>query len=286
MQNQSTLKGGRVIFSADDFGYSSDINKAVIEAYRYGVLTSASLMVTGDAVQEAVELAWQNPGLAVGIHIVLTSVRPALPPDKIPLLVTGKGTFLNNPVKMGFRLFFNRQAQLQLAEELEAQFKKFLSFNLPLNGIDGHLHLHHHPTVQQLLIPLAIRFGATGFRLVNENFTELIRNNSRGLMGKLLMSAVFRALANRSALKKVGLIVSDHTYGFSRSGEMSEEYVISILKKIKKGVVEFYFHPSFSPHAVSRGANRGDLDTLLSNSLRRVLFDRHLHTISYRDLRQ
>jgi chitin disaccharide deacetylase len=39
----------RVIVTADDFGASTSVNAAVARAYRDGVLTAASLMVTYSA---------------------------------------------------------------------------------------------------------------------------------------------------------------------------------------------------------------------------------------------
>jgi predicted glycoside hydrolase/deacetylase ChbG (UPF0249 family) len=57
-----------VIFNADDFGASTGINRGILECHHYGVVTSASLMVTGRAVHEAVELSRPCPDLAVGLH--------------------------------------------------------------------------------------------------------------------------------------------------------------------------------------------------------------------------
>jgi predicted glycoside hydrolase/deacetylase ChbG (UPF0249 family) len=57
-----------VVFNADDFGCTSGINRGVIEAHRRGVVTSTSLMVTGRAREEAVELVDTHPGLSVGLH--------------------------------------------------------------------------------------------------------------------------------------------------------------------------------------------------------------------------
>jgi chitin disaccharide deacetylase len=64
-----------LIINADDFGYSSAVNRAVIQAHREGVLTSASLMVNERAAGEAVQLAHANPRLAVGLHLVLVLGR-------------------------------------------------------------------------------------------------------------------------------------------------------------------------------------------------------------------
>ena len=57
-----------VVFNADDFGFTSGINRGIVEAHRRGVVTSASFMVTGGATEEAVELADAHPRLSVGLH--------------------------------------------------------------------------------------------------------------------------------------------------------------------------------------------------------------------------
>jgi predicted glycoside hydrolase/deacetylase ChbG (UPF0249 family) len=66
--------GGRryLIINADDFGTSHGVNQGIVEVYRAGVLTSASLMVTRPAAEPAVELAAELPRLSVGLHTDLT----------------------------------------------------------------------------------------------------------------------------------------------------------------------------------------------------------------------
>lgn len=57
-----------LIVNADDFGASDGINRGILEAHVHGVLTSASLMVTGAAAAEAVALAAEHTDLSVGLH--------------------------------------------------------------------------------------------------------------------------------------------------------------------------------------------------------------------------
>jgi predicted glycoside hydrolase/deacetylase ChbG (UPF0249 family) len=57
-----------LIFNADDFGATRGINRGIIECHQKGVLTSTSLMVTGRALDEAIELSRENPKLAIGLH--------------------------------------------------------------------------------------------------------------------------------------------------------------------------------------------------------------------------
>src|ERR1043165_4561730 len=115
----------RLIVNADDFGRSHSINQAVVRAHREGILTTASLMVNGDAAAEAVELARQNPRLGLGLHVSLVCGTSALPPGAIPGLVDAGGHFSNHPVASGIRYFFRRELGPQLEREIHAQFERF-----------------------------------------------------------------------------------------------------------------------------------------------------------------
>jgi predicted glycoside hydrolase/deacetylase ChbG (UPF0249 family) len=57
-----------LIFNADDFGASTGVNRGIVDCHTGGVLTSTSMMVTGRAVNEAVALSQEHPGLAIGLH--------------------------------------------------------------------------------------------------------------------------------------------------------------------------------------------------------------------------
>src|SRR5690349_17964614 len=57
-----------VIFNADDFGASTGVNRGIRDSHERGVVTSASLMVTGRGAAEAVSISRDHPELAVGLH--------------------------------------------------------------------------------------------------------------------------------------------------------------------------------------------------------------------------
>ena len=57
-----------LIVNADDFGASRGVNRGILEGHTRGVVTSASLMVTGRAAHEAVAISRDCPGLSVGLH--------------------------------------------------------------------------------------------------------------------------------------------------------------------------------------------------------------------------
>jgi hopanoid biosynthesis associated protein HpnK len=160
----------RLIVNADDFGRSRSINEAVIRARKEGILTSASLMVNEAAFSEAVELAKANPTLGVGLHLTLLCGHSALPPQQIPGLVNGNSEFTDSPARAGFRYFFNSGLREQLRQEIHAQFKKFHETGLPLDHVNGHLHLHLHPTVFRILMEDAAQLHIERLRLTFDPF--------------------------------------------------------------------------------------------------------------------
>jgi hopanoid biosynthesis associated protein HpnK len=223
----------QVIFNADDFGRSSEINGAVVQAHREGVLTSASLMVAADAVEEAVALARETPSLAVGLHLVLSDGRPASPLGRVGHLVDRAGRFPANPARVWIRYIFSTVARAEMAVEVRAQFERFAATGLPLDHVDAHQHLHMHPAVFATLLPLAEQFGACGVRLPRDDLRLAMRHDRRGALVKALWAGVFGILSRRYARDvadgSLALSVADRVYGLMQTGRMEEAYVLRVL---------------------------------------------------------
>ncbi len=283
----------QVILNADDFGSSTDVNAAIVHAYREGVLTSASLMVAGDAVEEAVALARSMPGLAVGLHVVVVNGKATLPPAEIPHLVDAHGNFPDNPLSIGLLYALNRAARDELHRELEAQFERFAATGLPLSHVDGHLLMHMHPTVLNLLLPLAERYGACGLRVPRDELVASLPYSPPGLGIKIGWAIAFGLLC-RQCLRQLErrelgggrLVVTDRVYGLMQSGHMTEAYVVSVLQRLRLPTAELYFHPACGTARQHLGPNPGDLATLTSPQVRQIIQQRNLQLTTYRALRK
>ena len=81
----------QLIVNADDLGLTPGVNRGILRAFRDGIVTSASLLVTGSAFEEAVTLARQNPELDVGLHLALVEERAVLGREALPTLVDETG---------------------------------------------------------------------------------------------------------------------------------------------------------------------------------------------------
>ena len=278
----------QIIMNADDFGRSAGINAAVIRAHREGVLTSASLMVAGAAADEAVALARETPGLAVGLHLVVAGGKAVLPPAAVPHLVDAEGCFLGSPLHAGLRYFLDRTAREELAREMTAQFERFAATGLPLSHVDCHLHMQIHPTVFALLVPLAERYGARGLRLPRDDFWLAAGYSRRGIARKTAWAAIFGLLARWCAQRLRGcrLVVPGRVYGLFQSGSMREDYVLQVLRHLRVPAAELYFHPDTDPGTEILGPNPGDLAALLSPAVRRAIEARDLHPATYATLKE
>jgi hopanoid biosynthesis associated protein HpnK len=236
----------RLIVNADDFGLSASVNAAVIRAHREGILTTASLMVNEPGFAEAVELARQNPKLGVGLHLTLLHGHAALPAGQIPGLVNGRGEFSNSPMGAGFAYFFRPALREQLRAEIRAQLDKFHTTGLKLDHVNGHLHLHLHPTVFRILMAEASRSGVTHLRLTRDCLSRSRRMTRGRWFYRVSHAAIFELLSGRArkvlAAKKIRH--AQITFGLLQDSRVDEAYILQLLPELPDGDSELYAHPS------------------------------------------
>lgn len=274
-----TRPARRLIVNADDFGRSHSINTAVIRAHREGVLTTASLMVNETGFEEAVRLARENPRLGVGLHLTLLCGHAALPPAAIPALADDAGQFTDNPATAGLRYFFRRAAREQLRSEIHAQFKKFHSTGLSMDHVNGHLHLHLHPTVFQILMEDAAVLGIERLRLTRDPFRLNLRL-ARGRFGYRFLHAViyyFLAGRARQPLERRGICFTKAVFGLLQNALVDEEFILRLLPVLPSGDSELYSHPSLDEF-------KNEFEALISPRVLREIERQGIQLIRYRDL--
>lgn len=139
----------KVLFNADDFGLTKGINDGIMKSHVDGLVDSATLMMNGWAVEEAVLAAKKTPSLKVGIHLVLTWGKPLS--KQVPDLINEDGVFK----------FRNTYAQSeapnlkQVELEWKTQIEAFLHTGLELHHIDSHHHVHGWEPLKEVVIQLA-----------------------------------------------------------------------------------------------------------------------------------
>ena len=269
----------RLIVNADDFGLSQSVNEAVIRAHREGILTTASLMVNEPEFDGAVKLAKENPQLGVGLHLTLLKGHSALPPAKIPGLVNARGEFSYRPVATGFRYFFKRSLRDQLRAEIYAQFEKFHATGLPLDHVNGHLHLHLHPTVFRILMEDVAQLRIRYLRLTRDCLTRSRRMARGRWLYRMSHALIYEWLSGlaRKPLHQHGIKHAEITFGLLQNGQVNEEYILKLLPELPPGDSELYSHPSLDEF-------KAEFDALVSPRVNELVREQRIKLARYQDL--
>lgn len=234
---------GYLIVTADDFGLHESVNDAVEQASHAGVLTAASLMISGPAAADAIRRAQRLPNLRVGLHLVLADGLSTLPPSQIPALA-GRDGFMNaGMVQRGFEIFANPSARRQVTAEIRAQLEAFRRTGLLLDHVNAHKHYHLHPTVLSILLSSAREFGIRAIRVPQEP-VWFARANGRwhAALNSALLAPLTAAMKYR--IRAAGLFHNDRVFGIAMSGAMDEGAMLEVLARLEPGVTEIYLHPA------------------------------------------
>ncbi len=269
----------RLIVNADDFGRTASINTAVIQAHQDGILTTASLMVNEPACAEAVQLARAHPRLGVGLHLALLCGRAGLPHEQIPGLADAQGRFTDSPAGAGFRYFFLPGLRSQLRAEIRHQLEAFRATGLVLDHVNGHLHLHLHPTVLGILLELATEFDIRRVRLTRDPL-RLNLSLARGYLGYRLSHALIFGLLSRRArsrFDRLNLRYPARVFGLLQNARVTEDYILKLLPALPAGDSELYSHPSLDEF-------RAEYEALISPRVRQLAAAQGLNLIRYQDL--
>jgi chitin disaccharide deacetylase len=240
----------RLIVTADDFGTAREVNEAVETAHRAGILTAASLMVSGAAAADAVARARLMPLLRVGLHLVLVEGRPTLPASQVSRLIGADGCFRSDMPALGAAIAFDPRARRQLAAEITAQFEAFCATGLALDHCNAHKHFHLHPVVGRMMASIGRRFGLRAVRVPREPLAALRKIEPSTSRASSLLTAPFAWLLQRH-FRSVGLVTADRVFGLRWSGGMTRTRLAGLITHLPEGLTEIYLHPATGAYAGS-----------------------------------
>jgi hopanoid biosynthesis associated protein HpnK len=231
----------QLIVNADDWGLTPAVNRGVVRAFQDGIVTSASLLVTGSAFEDAVALARQHSNLDVGLHLVLVEERAVLGRGVLPTLVDETGRFPRTSTEFIRRAILGRISWHEVEREIAAQILLFQKTGLRLSHLNSHQHLHMFPPVFQIVRRLTrsmenvwIRNPAGPWRKSPD--TSVGRWVQRLGLNLTCLSA--RGLQDRSRPQ-----MPDGLYGFEVSGCLTGSALEQILRRIPHGLYELVCHP-------------------------------------------
>lgn len=287
----------RLIVNADDFGFTSGVNRAIIEAHTRGVVTSSTLMASGTAFAEAVELSTTAPRLSIGCHVVLIDGVPVTTSRNLSSLTapTSSGRFRDNLKAFAVRAIAGRIDAEEVAAEATAQIRKIQSTGISVSHIDTHKHTHLFPSI---LRPLLRAAADCGIRALRNPFgpRRPLRSSQLlarpGLWTRHAEVRILRIFAGRfrEAVDRQGFATPDGTLGIEVTGTLDETLFQAIARSIPAGTWEFVCHPGYNDADLGaaktrlRQSRETELRVLTLPAARELLAKEGVELISYRDL--
>ena len=284
----------RLIINADDFGFTSGINRAILEAHSHGIVTSSTLMANGRAFTGAVQAARSTPHLSTGCHVVLIDGQPVMEPDKLPSLTHGQ-SFRDGLKSFAGRALTGRFSAAEIQLEAEAQIRKLQSAGISVSHIDTHKHTHLFP---QILRPLLLAARACGVRALRNPFGPrfplrssqlLVRPNLWTRYAEVRILSRF-ARQFRRAVDHEGFVTPDGTLGIEVTGTLDEALFQAIAQSIPDGTWEFVCHPGYNDSDLAaaktrlRESRETELRVLTLPTAQEALLREGVQLISYRNL--
>ena len=208
----------KIIFNADDLGYSQGVNQGILYGYQNGVVNSSSLMVNMAHFDEAVEIIANHQLKNIGLHFNLTEGTPILATHRT--IVDEKGDFLRD---LHVQSKINPQ---EIVDEVEAQYQKAIKAGVKINHLDTHHHLHMTQSLRKIFGDFAKKYNLP---------LRKVAHTSRNPLNRIQLNADLRR-------------VNCFTPYFSSlfyDENATEEILVSLLEKYKGKDIEIMCHPGF-----------------------------------------
>ncbi len=240
----------KLIVNADDFGRTHGINLGVLECFKNGIVTSATVMINMPFAKEAVQIAADNK-IPLGLH----------------LNITGGETYFTGPtylfgdkgkVKEAYKNNGSLSAQDMdlIVKEYEAQIAEFfgLANKMPT-------HLDHHHNVQKI----------DGYNIKYFDFIKRVQ------------------LPTRTRFKNIGIKNPDKIIdNFFTDGELTKSHLLKLITTVIDGTSELITHPSLitgeSLDSYTEIPRFKQTQLLTDPEIKEVIKEKNIKLISYTDL--
>jgi len=212
------------IINADDYGISKENNEAIIEAAKFGILKSTSIMVnTPYCDYELLNELLNTEKFRVGIHLNIYEFSTMQKELKINSMLYNQNGEFHNSFGYVLKKSFDKDFLQEVEEEYRLQIEEALKHFSPTH-IDSHVHMHAIPNLFKIVCKLAHEYKIPYVRTQFEkpyfipDIKMFAKNNLVNLIKVALLDCF--TLINRNELKKYNLKTNHYIVGVQYTGNM------------------------------------------------------------------
>lgn len=183
------------IINSDDFGYSTEYNKAIYLAFQKNLISSTTALVNFEAgLNDAITYIERNliDKNAVGIHLNLSEGVPLTKEMRNNSRFCKNGAYKSQ--KTGPTFHLNDKDRKCVYREIQAQMDLFISkFGFQPSHIDSHHHLHAEWAITRCVVSLAKKYRVESIRLAqNTGKTAIHKKVYRNFVNRHLRLKGFK----------------------------------------------------------------------------------------------
>jgi len=269
----------RLVVNADDLGLHPSIDAGILRAHREGIVTSATVLVTGRSAAKAIADAMEQR-LPLGVHLCLTTnLPPAADPSQVASLAP-HGRFRPRWPQVLAAWSLGRIRLHEVEVEFRAQIALARKLGAKPDHLDGHQHLHVLPGIvgavrsvadaERLPVRWPVAQPSIGWLLQP---TSAIKTSGVALLSKV---------ARRGAAGLPGL-------GTFEAGALTEDRLLAIISSLGPGDHEIGCHPGERAQNVPEQPGwkyrwEDELKALCSPRVRALLTQRRIRLVSYSEV--
>jgi chitin disaccharide deacetylase len=262
-----------LIINADDFGWDSMANNAILELAKKKKITGTTVMANMVSSEDLISLG-AIPDLSVGLHINLLAGKPLLPSAEVQSLVAADGTFLPQK-QLLIKAIQGKIKEREVEKEVTAQWEHLQSYGIRTSHADSHKHVHQYPVIGKYILNTLKKIGVAKVRKC-----DVVKyTNSKNLSIKL-----FHLLTAKGLLpfKTPDKLVSDFSLYRSASIPIFNKAMDAAFAQ--HSVVEFMTHPALENRPDSYLNRKAEYNFWLNAPFDTYLQERNIELVGYREL--
>ncbi len=152
----------RLIINADDLGSNPQVNTAIFDFMAGRLVTSATIMANGPALEQCLAQIPAYPSCSFGIHLNITEFRPLAAHPALKALLDSRG---NLSLANYRRARLGPALREAIFWEWSAQVRRLRSAGLEISHLDSHQGVHTDPRLFLVLKRLQRAFGIRKVRI-------------------------------------------------------------------------------------------------------------------------
>ncbi len=237
----------KLIVTADDYGMSLAVNKAIIEGIQAGLITTTNVMTNMDFLDNRQELVALKDKASIGLHWNISVGKPLSPKDEVSSLVDSETGEFFGYAKFCEKYKSGQIKNEEIVTELKAQYNRFVElFGFEPDYWNTHQNTHVALKIYDVFLKLASELKIFKMRNHQRIYVPAAKKATRSLKWQIMEPVkrnIIRSWQKNAA--RNGMKYPDGVIVSMNEGDRSDvDYTFSTINWKSNEIGEYVIHPA------------------------------------------